>query len=318
MVKKNKNKNNCLLLLLIISLLLLSFLYYYKKYETFISNSNFEVKYNPITKKIINVPLAPVRKNNLESFENGNNGYFTLKYNPLTNKKKKISVAPVRKQEQIESFLNFMKPKNINDENIKKQSELPKTIDKPLSKPPNLMPSVPATINTNNIPDLPGSQLNSIPKGGIKPQQLNVQKKQSLPPINNENIFNNMNCGFYQKCPSGYKNMGKLGISGAGVSLTCNGSLKARVAKAYGIIKNGVIKNIVLLDEGSGYKPNSKPKINIEGNGGGASAECIVDDNGQIKAIHLIQNGSGYTESPEITIEQPNDNSDCNFCCSPK
>ena len=69
MVKKNKNKNNCLLLLLIISLLLLSFLYYYKKYETFISNSNFEVKYNPITKKIINVPLAPVRKNNLESFE---------------------------------------------------------------------------------------------------------------------------------------------------------------------------------------------------------------------------------------------------------
>ena len=109
---------------------------------------------------------------------------------------------------------------------------------------------VPSTINTNNVPNLPGTQLNSVPKGGVKPQQMNVQKKQSSPPISNQNIFNNMNCGFYQKCPSGFKSMGKLGISGAGVSLTCNGSLKARVAKAYGIIKNGVIQKIVLLDEG--------------------------------------------------------------------
>ena len=81
MVKKNKN--NCLLLLLIISLLLLSFLYYYKKYETFINRSNFEIKYNPITKEMINVPLAPVRRNEItESFDNNNNGYFSLKCNP--------------------------------------------------------------------------------------------------------------------------------------------------------------------------------------------------------------------------------------------
>ena len=166
MVKKNKN--NCLLLLLIISLLLLSFLYYYKKYENFINKSDFEVKYNPVTKEMINVPLAPVRRNiTTENFDN-NNGYFTLKYNPLIKKEKKVSVAPVRKHEQIESFLNFMKPKSIPTENLKNDPTPSKTQpkDKAQINSPSMMPSVPASINNNNVPNLPGSQTNSVPKGG--------------------------------------------------------------------------------------------------------------------------------------------------------
>jgi hypothetical protein len=174
------------------------------------------------------------------------------------------------------------------------------------------------TINTKNIPDLVSNTFNNqlqTPDVGVKPMQLNVQKVQSQPPLNMENIFKKMDCAFHQKCPNGYKSMGNLGISGSGVSLSCNGSLNARNAKAYGIIKNGVIEKIVIIDEGSGYLPNSKPNITIEGNGGGAMAEAIVDDNGQIKVIHLIQGGSGYTETPDIIIQSPNNNNGCEFCC---
>ena len=54
MVKKNKN--NCLLLLLIIFITFI-ILYYYKNMKT-INKSDFEVKYNPVTKEMINAILA--------------------------------------------------------------------------------------------------------------------------------------------------------------------------------------------------------------------------------------------------------------------
>jgi hypothetical protein len=276
MVKKIKY-NNTLFIILIISLILLSSLYYFYNYKDRIIYSKFNIK--------------------KENFNN--NTYYTL---------------TKKSNNDIESFLGFMEPKNTPlDDN---QNQIPEQLQFNKNQKIENIVNTPTSINTNNIPDLVSKTFNkNIPDGGVKPIQLNVQKVQSKPPLNMENIFKKMECGFHQKCPNGYKSMGNLGISGYGVSLSCNGSLNSRNAKAYGIIKNGIIEKIVLIDEGSGYLPNSKPNITIEGNGGGAMAEAIVDDNGQIKVIHLIQGGSGYTETPEIIIQSPNNNNGCEFCC---
>lgn len=268
---------NYLFIILIISLILLSSVYYFYNYKNKILYSKFNIKQ--------------------ENFNN--NQYYTLSKNSNNN---------------IESFLGFMKPKNTPiDSDNQNQNQNQDNFNK--NQKINNIINTPSTINTKNIPDLVSKTNYNTPNGGVKPMQMNVQKIQSQPPLNMENIFKKMDCGFHQKCPTGYKSMGNLGISGSGVSLSCNGSLNSRNAKAYGIIKNGIIEKIVLIDEGDGYLPNSKPNITIEGNGGGASAEAIVDDNGKIKVIHLIQGGSGYTETPEIIIQSPNNNNGCEFCC---
>ena len=160
-----------------------------------------------------------------------------------------------------------------------------------------------------------------IPDGGIKPLPMNIQTTQNNPPSKSfdsksfENIFNKMSCSFYAECPKDHKNMGNLGVNGSNVSLSCNGLLDTKQAKAYAIIKNGTIDKIVVIDEGSGYQPSSKPNITIEGNGNGAFAEALIDDKGHLKIIHIINGGSGYTESPEINIEPPVNKKGCNLCC---
>lgn len=314
MAKKVKCNNLFLVLLILVPLLLLSLTYYYKKYENFINQSNFEVKYNPLTNNLVNVPLSPINQENIENFEN--KGFYVLKYNPLTKKEKKISLAPVRDSKNIEPFFNFTKPKLLPPE--------PPSSD---LKSENIFTNNKVDDSANNMKlgskvktpvidsSKPIDEKAIIDNGGVKPLNMTVQKAQSQPPLNMNNIFNNMTCGFYETCPADYKNMGNLGISGNNVSLSCNGNTNKVIAKAYGIIKNGSVEKIAILDEGKGYEPNSKPKITIEGNGGGAMAEAVVDDNGNLKVIHVIQGGSGYTESPEIAIEQPNSTHGCNFCC---
>lgn len=200
---------------------------------------------------------------------------------------------------QTERFLGFTKPKSTPPP--------PPTVD--IHKPPTAKMDVDF--------DKP-----MIPEGGVKPMHINVQKAQAKPPVktkssNNQmtSLFNNMSCSFYAECPKGSKNMGNLGVNGSDVSLSCNGLVNVRAARAYAIIKNGSIEKIVVIDEGMGYQPNSRPQITIKGNGNGASADALIDDKGKLKVIHVIQGGSGYTESPEITIETPVNNNGCNLCC---
>lgn len=216
------------------------------------------------------------------------------------------------------SLLYYTKKHNyILQENFFGLTKAKNTIQPP---PP---PSI--DIKKENKPIIDNVQNNMIeskliPDGGIKPIPIQVQTSQKNPPNKPDtksldNIFNKMSCSFYAECPKDHKNMGNLGVNGSNVSLSCNGLLDIKQAKAYGIIKNGSIEKIVVIDEGSGYQPTSKPKITIEGNGNGAVAEALIDDKGHLKVIHIIQNGSGYTESPEITIEAPVNHKGCNLCC---
>jgi len=53
-------------------------------------------------------------------------------------------------------------------------------------------------------------------------------------------------------------------------------------------------------DSGSGY--TEAPKVEITGDGSGASALAVLDDEGGVGQIVLLQPGSGYTTTPTITL----------------
>jgi hypothetical protein len=66
-------------------------------------------------------------------------------------------------------------------------------------------------------------------------------------------------------------------------------------AIAYATTDNGVVTSISVLDGGSGYL--APPKINIIGDGAGASAEAVISG-GSVTEINVTNGGSGYWYLP--------------------
>lgn len=68
------------------------------------------------------------------------------------------------------------------------------------------------------------------------------------------------------------------------------------------------VANLYLLDGGSGYDPNNPPNVTISGgNGSGATASVVVDQNSpnSVISISLDNAGAGYTTLPGVTIDPP-------------
>lgn len=93
----------------------------------------------------------------------------------------------------------------------------------------------------------------------------------------------------------------------------------------------GQIISIVVTDGGSGYNPNVPPTVKIEGDGTGASATAVVDQNGQVVRIDLAYRdtvgdletrktitsyGSGYSRAV-VTIEGGNGEGDADAKARP-
>lgn len=64
---------------------------------------------------------------------------------------------------------------------------------------------------------------------------------------------------------------------------------------------SGTIDNIVVTDNGINYSISSPPSVTIDGDGVGAQAVAVVDNNGLVQSINVINAGSGYTNAT-ITI----------------
>jgi len=67
-------------------------------------------------------------------------------------------------------------------------------------------------------------------------------------------------------------------------------------ANAYAICENGAISEIVMLNGGNGYL--APPKIDIIGNGSGAKAEAVINEEGVVTAINVTDGGNGYWPIP--------------------
>ena len=74
-------------------------------------------------------------------------------------------------------------------------------------------------------------------------------------------------------------------------------------AQAYAICENGVVTSINVQNAGRGYL--APPKINILGEGAGATAEATIDSNGEISSITVTNGGSGYWLVPNAGINTP-------------
>ncbi len=61
-----------------------------------------------------------------------------------------------------------------------------------------------------------------------------------------------------------------------------------------------VVGGFTVTNPGSGY--TEAPEVVIEGDGSGASALAVLDENGGVGQIVLLQPGSGYTETPTVTL----------------
>jgi hypothetical protein len=67
-------------------------------------------------------------------------------------------------------------------------------------------------------------------------------------------------------------------------------------ALAYAFVEDGVVTNIEVANGGSGYL--APPKIDIIGNGAGATAEAVINDTGVVTDIIVTNGGSGYWPVP--------------------
>ena len=126
-------------------------------------------------------------------------------------------------------------------------------------------------------------------------------------------------CQFFDgKCPDNYLELGNFSLHGVSSNsvLTCGNVQNTKPAKAVAQIKNNSIYEIHVLDQGHGFNPENSPKINIEGgNGHGATAEALIDENGFLKSIKIINPGYNYSETPNVLIDAPLMNSSCHLCC---
>jgi len=74
-------------------------------------------------------------------------------------------------------------------------------------------------------------------------------------------------------------------------------------ATAYATCENGVVTSITVQNQGSGYL--APPKINILGEGAGATAVATLGTNGSIAGITVTNGGSGYWVAPNAGINTP-------------
>jgi hypothetical protein len=73
------------------------------------------------------------------------------------------------------------------------------------------------------------------------------------------------------------------------------------IACAY--CNNGQVTSIQVLQGGKGYL--APPKINIIGNGAGATAVGIINDSGEVIGIDVVTPGSGYWPVPQLIMGNP-------------
>jgi hypothetical protein len=74
-------------------------------------------------------------------------------------------------------------------------------------------------------------------------------------------------------------------------------------AQAYAICEDGVVTSIQIQNAGSGYL--APPKINIIGEGAGATATATIGGSGEIASITVTNGGSGYWLVPNAGINTP-------------
>jgi len=74
-------------------------------------------------------------------------------------------------------------------------------------------------------------------------------------------------------------------------------------ATAYAVCENGVVTSINIQNGGRGYL--APPKINIVGDGAGATATATIDDSGEVTGITVTNGGSGYWIIPNAGINTP-------------
>ena len=61
---------------------------------------------------------------------------------------------------------------------------------------------------------------------------------------------------------------------------------------------DGVVTNIEVLNGGRGYL--APPRVDIVGDGAGATAEALIDEQGVVYGINVTNGGSGYWPLPSI------------------
>ena len=71
-------------------------------------------------------------------------------------------------------------------------------------------------------------------------------------------------------------------------------------AVAYAFCVDGVVTSIQIQNGGSGYL--APPKIDIIGNGAGATAEAVINDSGVVTDIIVTNGGSGYWPVPAAGV----------------
>ena len=80
-------------------------------------------------------------------------------------------------------------------------------------------------------------------------------------------------------------------------------SMAPRASLAKGVVVNGFLVGVEMMDEGFGY--DLIPLVKITGGGGiGAAVRAVVAD-GKVNKIIVEKPGSGYTSSPSIIIDRP-------------
>jgi hypothetical protein len=146
--------------------------------------------------------------------------------------------------------------------------------------------------------------------------EINSQKN---PSESIKNLFGS--CQFFNdQCPKDYVPLGNFSVQGTNSSsyiLNCGNVQNTSPAKVIAEIKNNSIYDIHIIDKGRGYAPAKPPKVTITGGGGGtgASAEAVIDDDGYLALIKITDKGHSYSETPNVLIDPPLNDSSCHLCC---
>lgn len=163
---------------------------------------------------------------------------------------------------------------------------------------------------------LPLPNLDSIQKGiskGVSKGELFSQNVK-MPKYSIKNKCKFVNSDKQGTCNARFSVYSGASFGSSDKSLTCNGENPDNItAKAAAKITDGMISEIIIVDNGINYK--NAPKVTISG-GGGKGASCIGRvNNGKITQIDIINPGSNYNSSPDVIISDPDGINYCNFCC---
>lgn len=159
---------------------------------------------------------------------------------------------------------------------------------------------------------LPLPNLNTIKNGLSKGELFSQNVKTPSYSIKNK-------CKFVSSDKQGTCNARFPVYSGASFgssdkTLSCNGKNPDNItAKAAAKITDGMISEIIIVDNGKNYK--NPPKVSING-GGGKGASCLARvKHGKVHRVDIINPGSNYNSSPDVIIGDPDGVNYCNFCC---